>query len=264
MMQFGLTGRVALVTGGSKGIGRAVANALAGQGVHLAICARSKPELESAATELRALGVQALAIPTDMTDAEAVQRFVDSAANHFGRIDILVNNAVTSTQNTFDALSDEEFYYHIDVKVLGYIRAARAAWPYMKKNGYGRIVNVAGMTARIVTDFRMTNGVVNAAVTNFTKHLAEQTGNDGITVNAVHPGYTRTPRLQGILKRWAELEKLPLEEVTERRKQEIPIRRFIEPEDLAHLIVFLCSEQAGAITGQAIAVDGGSGRSINY
>ena len=263
-MQLGLAGRVALITGGSKGIGRAVATALAQEGVQLAICARGKPELDAAAEHLRSLGVQALAIPTDMTDAAAVERFVAASADHFGRIDILINNAVTSTQNTFAALSDEEFRAHIDVKLMGYIRCARAAWPHMRRGGWGRIVNVAGMTARIVTDYRMTNGIVNSAVTNFTKHLAEQTGKDGITVNAVHPGYTWTPRLEGILKRWAELENISFDEACRRRCAEIPIGRFIQTDDLANLVVFLCSNAASAITGQAIAVDGGSGRSINY
>ena len=172
-MQLGLKGRVALVTGGSKGIGRAVSTAFAKEGVNLAICARGPQELEAAAVELRGLGVQVIAVPTDMTQPDQVKAFVAKAAAHYGRIDILVNNAVTSTQNRFEGLSDEEFRDHIDVKVMGYIRCAREAVPHMQKNGWGRIVNMAGMTARIVTDFRMTNGVVNAAVTNFTKHLSE-------------------------------------------------------------------------------------------
>ena len=263
-MQLGLKGRVALVTGGSKGIGRAVSTAFAKEGVNLAICARGPQELEAAAVELRGLGVQVIAVPTDMTQPDQVKAFVAKAAAHYGRIDILVNNAVTSTQNRFEGLSDEEFRYHIDVKVMGYIRCAREAVPHMQKNGWGRIVNMAGMTARIVTDFRMTNGVVNAAVTNFTKHLSEQVGKHGITVNAIHPGYTWTPRLEGMLKRVAELEQKSLDQVSAERTKEIPIGRFIHPEDLANLTMFFCSEAAGAITGQAIAVDGGSGRSINY
>jgi NAD(P)-dependent dehydrogenase (short-subunit alcohol dehydrogenase family) len=263
-MQLGLAGRVALVTGGSKGIGRAVAMTLAAEGVHLALCARGEAELNAAVDAARALGVEAIAIPTDMTDAEGVQAFVARAAAHFGRIDILVNNAVTSTQNTFAALSDEEFRYHIDVKLMGYIRCAREAVAHMQARGWGRIVNVAGMTARIVTELRITNGVVNSAVTNFSKHLAEQVGRHGITVNAVHPGYTWTPRLQNILHKWAAHEGISLEEAGRRRQAEIPIGRFIQPEDIARLIAFLCSDAAGAITGLAIAVDGGSGRAINY
>jgi NAD(P)-dependent dehydrogenase (short-subunit alcohol dehydrogenase family) len=263
-MKLGLEDRVALITGGSKGIGRAVAVALAREGVHLAICARERAGLEEAAAELRGLGVRVFLLPTDMTVPEQVQAFVDQSAAHFGRIDILVNNAVTSTQNTFAALSDEEFRYHIDCKVLGYIRCARAALPHLEKNGWGRVVNVAGMTARIVTEFRMTNGVVNAAVTNFTKHLSEQVGRHGITVNAIHPGYTWTPRLEGMIRKAAVLEGQTIEQITAKRLVEIPIGRFIQPEDLANLVVFLCSDAASAITGQAIAVDGGSGRSINY
>jgi NAD(P)-dependent dehydrogenase (short-subunit alcohol dehydrogenase family) len=263
-MQFGLAGRVALITGGSKGIGRAVARMLAAEGVDLALCARGEAALGEAVTEMRSLGVRALGVPTDMTDPQAVRTFVAAAAGYFGRIDILVNNAVTSTQNTFAALSDEEFRYHIDVKLMGYVRCAREVVPHMQARGWGRIVNVAGMTARIVTDFRMTNGVVNSAVTNFTKHLSEQVGPHGITVNAVHPGYTWTPRLENGLRKWAELEGVSFEEACARRRAEIPIGRFIAPEDLAQLVTFLCSDAASAITGQAIAVDGGSGRSINY
>jgi NAD(P)-dependent dehydrogenase (short-subunit alcohol dehydrogenase family) len=263
-MQTGLSGRTALVTGGSKGIGRAVALALAHEGAKVAICARGVAELEEAAQAIRALGGEALAVPTDMTQPEAVRGFVDAAARHFERIDILVNNAVTSTQNSFSGLSDEEFQYHIDVKLLGYVRCAREVVPHMRSNGWGRIVNIAGMTARIVTEYRMTNGIVNSAVTNFTKHLSEQVGRDGITVNAVHPGYTWTPRLEAGVRRVAQLENISVEEACARRLEEIPIGRFIQPQDLANLVVFLCSEAAGAITGQAIAVDGGSGRSINY
>ncbi|RPI42730.1 MAG: SDR family oxidoreductase [Betaproteobacteria bacterium] len=263
-IQTGLSGRVALVTGASKGIGRAVAHALAREGARLVICARGVSELEAAAESMRSLGVEVLAVPTDMTDPAAIRAFVARALERFGRIDILVNNAVTSTQDTFAALSDEEFRYHIDVKLMGYVRCAREVVPHMRANRWGRIVNVAGMTARIVTDFRMTNGIVNSAISNFSKHLSEQVGKDGITVNAIHPGYTWTPRLEGGMRKVAQLEKVTFEEACARRLKEIPIGRFIQPEDLANLVVFLCSESASAITGQAMAVDGGSGRSINY
>jgi NAD(P)-dependent dehydrogenase (short-subunit alcohol dehydrogenase family) len=263
-VDLGLRGRVALVTGGSKGIGRAIAEGLGSEGVNLALCARDAAVLESATNGLRRLGIDVLGVQADVTRPGDIARFVAAAAQHFNRVDILVNNAVSSTQNTFDALSDEEFRHHIDVKLMGYVRCAREVLPHLRKNGWGRIINIAGMTARIVTEYRMTNGVVNSAVTNFTKHLSEQVGRDGITVNAIHPGYTWTPRLQGMLERLVDLEKAPLEEVRARRVKEIPIGRFIEAKDLANLAVFLCSDASGAITGQAIAVDGGSGRSINY
>jgi 3-oxoacyl-[acyl-carrier protein] reductase len=263
-MDLGLKDRVALVTGGSKGIGRSVARALANEGAKLAICARGEADLGSAAEELRAAGADVLAVAADLVQPADIRRFVDSAVARFGRIDILVNNAVSSTQNSFAALSDEEWKHHLDVKLMGYVRCAREVLPHMQKARSGRIVNIAGMSARIVTEYRITNGAVNAAVTNFTKHLSEQVGKDGITVNAIHPGYTWTPRLEAVLRRWSELDGVPLEEVTALRLKEIPIGRFVQPEDLASLALFLCSDAASAITGQAIAVDGGSGRAISY
>ncbi len=263
-MNFGLRDRVALVTGASKGIGLSVARAFAREGAKLAICARGEADLEAAATELREAGAEVLHLRADVSKIDDIREFVEAAAGQFGRIDILLNNAVSSSQANFADLPDEEWKHHLDVKLMGYVRCAREVLPHMQKAGGGRIVNIAGMTARIVSEYRITNGAVNAAVTNFTKHLSEQVGKDGITVNAIHPGYTWTPRLEALLRRWAELDKLTLEQVTALRLKEIPIGRFIQPEDLASLVLFLCSEAASAITGQAIAVDGGSGRSIAY
>lgn len=263
-MQTSLAGRVALITGGSKGIGRAIAEAMARAGVRLALCARGDAALQEAAVELRSSGAEVLTVQTDTTQPDDIRRFVDAAATRFGRIDMLVNNAVSSSQSSFAALSDEEWRHHIDVKLMGYVRCAREALPHLERSGNGRIINIAGMTARIVSEYRMTNGVVNAAVTNFTKHLAEQAGPKGITVNAIHPGYTRTPRLEGALARWAELDGISLEQATALRLKEIPIGRFIEAADIANVVLFLCSDAASAVTGQAIAVDGGSGRAISY
>ena len=263
-MSGALEGRVALVTGGSKGIGRAVAEGLAREGARLALCARGQDALEAASRELRALGAEVLIQVADVTRAGDIARFVAAAAARFGAIDVLVNNAVSSTQGSFGALSDEEWQHHVDVKLLGYVRCARETLPWLEKSAQGRIVNIGGMTARDVSAYRITNGVVNAGVSNFTKHLAEQVGKHGITVNAIHPGYTQTPRMDAMIKRRAELEGHSIEEETRLRLAEIPLGRFIEPADIANLVLFLCSEAAAAITGQSIAVDGGSGRAINY
>lgn len=260
----GFAGHVAIVTGGSKGIGYAIANELAARGADVAICARGEAALDEAAQRLKRHGTRVLATKADVTQPADIATFVEQVADRFGRIDFLVNNAVTSTQDTFGGLGDEAWQYHIDVKLLGYVRFCRAVVPRMEAAGFGRIVNIAGMSARIVTDFRMTNGAVNSAVTNFSKHLAEQVARKGITVNTVHPGLTWTPRLETGLARWAELEGTTIEEQQRKRSAEIPIGRFVQPEELAHLVAFLCEERSGAITGQAIAVDGGSGRGIPY
>ena len=257
-------GRVAIVTGGSKGIGHAIADALASRGADGARCARGEAALAEAAARLERHGRRVFAARADVTDPAQIATFVDAVHDRFGRIDILVNNAVTSVQDAFEGLDDKAWQYHIDVKLMGYVRFCRAVVPRMAHAGFGRIVNIAGMSARIVTDFRMTNGAVNSAVTNFSKHLSEQVARKGITVNTVHPGLTWTPRLESGLVRWAELEGTSFEAQHLKRSAEIPIGRFIQPEELAHLVAFLCSDGSGAITGQAIAVDGGSGRGIPY
>ena len=257
-------GRLAIVTGGSKGIGLAIADELAAGGADIAICARGEPALKEADRRLARHGTRVFAATADVTKPADIAMFVEKVASTFGRVDILVNNAVTSFQDAFEGLDDQAWQYHIDVKLLGYVRFCRAVVPLMAGAGFGRIVNIAGMSARIVTDFRMTNGAVNSAVTNFSKHLAEQVAGKGITVNTVHPGLTWTPRLEAGLSRWAELEGTSVAEQQRKRSAEIPIGRFIQPEELAHLVAFLCSERSGAVTGQAIAVDGGSGRSIPY
>ena len=259
----GLEGRVALVTGGSKGIGRAVARPSRAKAC-ISRSARAASRARRRGGEPRASACQARH-PDRHDRRRSRAAFVAAAADHFGRIDILINNAVTSTQNSFAALSDDEFRYHIDVKLMGYIRCARAVWPHMRRRGWGRIVNVAGMTARIVTDFRMTNGVVNSAVTNFTKHLAEQTGKDGITVNAVHPGYTWTPRLEGILRQMGRAGEHLLRRGVQAPPRGDSDRAIHRARGSRATDRSTCARMRPArITGQAIAVDGGSGRSINY
>lgn len=261
-MNTGLTGRTALVTGGSKGIGRAVALALARQGVDVAICARGAGELEQAADAIRALGVRALALPTDMTEPEAVRAFVDTAADHFGRIDILVNNAVTSTQNTFAALSDEEFRYHIDVKVMGYIRCAREVVSGMRAAGWGRIVNISGLAARQTGN--AVGSMRNIAVAALTKNLADELGPAGIQVNVVHPGVTRTERTAPLVAERARASGRSEAEVEAEMAASNSIRHLVTAEEVAWIVAFLCSPRSRAINGDVIAAGGGAPRVIHY
>jgi len=259
-MEFGLKGKVALVTGGSRGIGRAVALTLAGQGAYVAICGRSRESLEATAAE----GVRAWAYQADVSRPEDVERLVADAAAAAGRIDILVNNAVTSTSARFDELTDDEFRYHIDVKLMAYIRAARLVLPHTAGQSWGRIVNVGGMTARIVAPLRMTNGVVNAGVANFTKQFAGYAAQHRVTVNCVHPGYTATGRVMQIFACEADEAGTDIEQAMARRTADIPLARLIEPRDIANAVLFFCSPLAEMITGQCIAVDGGSGEAVVY
>jgi NAD(P)-dependent dehydrogenase (short-subunit alcohol dehydrogenase family) len=260
-----LAGKVALVTGGGRGIGRAVSLALAAQGVSVALCGRTKETLDATAEEIREHGVDAWPIVADVTDHDALGRFVEQAANaNSGGFDILVNNAVTSIGAPFDELTDEDWQYHLNVKLMAYIRGSRLALPFLRKSGGGSIVNIGGMTARISAPLRMSNGVVNAGVANFTKSFADFVAKDRVTVNCVHPGATATERMMKNVQRRASDAGVSIEEMTARTVSEIPLGRLIAPEDIAQSVMFFCSPMASMVTGQVIAVDGGSAPVINY
>lgn len=263
-MEFQLNNKVALVTGGSRGIGRATALMLAENGANVAICGRTADSLDKTATDIRAHGVQCWAYQTDVSKVSEIESLVQRIGVDAGQLDILVNNAVTSTSARFDQLTDEQFQYHIDVKLMAYIRIARLVLPLLEQRSGGRIVNVGGMTARIVAPLRMTNGVVNAGVANFTKQFAGYAARSNITVNCVHPGYTATERVQQVFERESKETNETIETVIARRTADIPLGKLIQPEDLAAAILFFCSPMARMITGQSIAVDGGSGTAIAY
>jgi len=263
-MDFQLKDKVALVTGGSRGIGRAVSLILADHGANIAICGRTQQSLDKTVCDLKAKGVEAWGYQTDVSRLEDVERFVADAASNAGRIDILVNNAVTSTSAPFDELTDDQFRYHIDVKLMAYIRIARLVLPHMAKQGAGRIVNIGGMTARIVAPLRMTNGVANAGVANFTKQFAGYAAHHNVTVNCVHPGYTATERVTQIFEREARESGADIDAIIAKRKGDIPLGKLIQPEDIASAALFFCSPLANMVTGQCIAVDGGSGQAVIY
>ena len=263
-MQFDLNGKVALVTGGGRGIGKNVSLMLAQNGAEVALCGRTQETLDETAAEIRAMGRQAWPVVADVRKYENIKSFVSEVVEAAGRIDILVNNAVYSVSAPFDEQSDENWQQHIDVKLMSYIRCAREVMPHMRTQGGGRIVNVTGMTARIVAALRPTNGVVNAGATNFTKSLATHLGPDNITVNCVHPGMTVTDRMHGNFERRAKDAGVSIEEIAAQTVSEIPMGRLIDPDDIAKAVLFFCSPMADIVTGQAIAVDGGSGTAVNY
>lgn len=264
-MDLGLEGKIAIVTGGSKGIGRSTALALAQEGADVSICARGVEDLEDAAAEIRArTGRRALAVRADMGDAEDIANLVATTVAQLGGVDILVNNAVNSTAAPFMELADADWYNHINVKVMGYVRCSREVIPHMRARGGGRIINIGGMAARSANSLTNSNGVTNSAVSNIAKNLSDQVAADGILVNCIHPGTTRTPRQTMLLERQARDANVSIEEAERRAVSRIPIGRMVEPEDIADLVLFLVSGRAGAITGQTIAVEGGAGRGIHY
>ncbi|MEL0108365.1 MAG: SDR family oxidoreductase [Rhodospirillaceae bacterium] len=263
-MDFGLSGKVAFVTGGSRGIGRAAALMLADHGASVVICGRTQETLDQNVADIRAKNVNAWGFQTDVSRTEEIEKFVDDATKAAGRVDILVNDAVTSSTAPFDELTDDEFRFHIDVKLMAYIRVARLVLSHMEKQKAGRIVNIGGMTARIVAPLRMTNGVVNAGVANFTKQFAGYAARYNVTVNCVHPGYTATERITQMFEGEAKEANVDLDAILAKRTGDIPLGKMIQPEDIASAALFFCSPLADMVTGQCIAVDGGSGEAIAY
>lgn len=262
-MDLRLKGKVAVVTGGSMGIGRAIAEALAEEGVDVAIVARSAGALEKVAAEIgERTGSKVIAVPADVTDTANVTAAMDRIAEHFGRLDILLNGAAHPgglVRTQLDEAEPEGLLQDINIKVVGYMRCAKAAAPHMKKNGYGRIINLGGLTGR---GSKQMSGMRNVAVCHLTKTLSDQLGPFGITVNVIHPGVVETPHIHELYEKEAKLQGLTPEEVEANYAKVTPIRRVLQPPEIADLAVFLASERAGAITGESIACDGGITRGI--
>jgi 3-oxoacyl-[acyl-carrier protein] reductase len=263
-MDFELQGRVALVTGGGRGIGRAVCLALAANGADVALCGRTLETLEATARDVRAYGVRAFPIVADVSELANIQRFISEAASAAGRVDILVSNAVSSLSAPFNEQTDDHWRHHIDVKLMAYIRGAREVLPHLQANGWGRIVHIGGMTARITAPLRVTNGVVNAGVSNFTKQFSHHAAPHNVTVNCVHPGTTVTERMMNMFNRRAQDDGVGVEDIEADTIANIPMARLIRPDDIANAVLFFCSPMANVITGQSIAVDGGSAQAVMY
>lgn len=262
-MDLRLKGKVAVVTGGSLGIGRAVTEALAAEGVRVAIVARSQGPLERAAREIaEATGTEILAVPADVSNTEQVQAMMDRVAAHFGRVDILVNGAAHPgglVRSELEHASPEGLLQDIDIKVVGYLRCAKAAAPHMKKGGYGRVINIGGLTGR---GSKQLSGLRNVAICHMTKTLSDQLGPSGITVNVIHPGVVETPHIHELYAKEAKLQGLTPAEVEANYAKVTPIRRVLQPDEIADVVLFLASERSGAITGESIGVDGGITRGI--
>lgn len=262
-MDLQLAGKVALVTGGSVGIGKATALELAKEGVDVAICARTKGTLEAAANEIsQKTGRRILPLPTDTTDPAQVNAMVQSTVGTLGRLDILVNNAGRpggQATGPLSEVSDEDAMEDITFKFMTYLRSSRAAAEHMKRQGFGRIINVGGLAGRNVGTIA---GARNLAITHLTKNLSDELGQYGITANVVHPGGTRTERTAGLVAEEAQKQGISEEEAEKRMYGGTAIRRIVDAEEVAYLITFLASPLSASVTGEVIAAGGGVGRAL--
>src|SRR5438105_5997490 len=266
-MDLELAGKTAIVTGGSRGIGKAVARELAAEGVDLAIVARSAEALNQAAAELaESSGRRIVPIVADTGNDESVKAMVEQAAAALGHLDILVNCAAQpggqAPPPRLAEITDDAFYSDVNVKVMGYVRCAREVAPHMIRQGWGRIINISGLAAR---QSGSTIGTIrNVSVAALTKNLADELAGHGVNVTCVHPGMTRTEKTPGVVRRQAEALGITSEEVERRWAGFNLIGRLVTAEEVAEVVVFLASPKSVAINGDAIPVGGGTPGAIYY
>jgi len=266
-MDLELTGKTAVITGGSRGIGKACARELALEGVDVAIVARTLEPLKAAAAELaKETGRKIVPIAADTTSDESVQAMVEQAGSALGHLDILVNSAAKAggfaPEPRLPEVTDTDFWDDMNTKVMGYLRCAREVAPYMQRQRWGRIINISGLGAR--NSGSILGSMRNVSVVAMTKNLADQLGPDGINVTVVHPATTVTERrIQKDIED-AQREGISVEELEKRLAANNAIRRLVTAQEVAYVVAFLASPKSVSITGDVIAAGGGSGRAIYY
>jgi NAD(P)-dependent dehydrogenase (short-subunit alcohol dehydrogenase family) len=257
-MELGLRGKTAVVTGASKGIGLAIARALAAEGVALAIAARSGDVLERHARELTdAHGVPVEPYAADLGTAAGVSGLAGFARERLGPIDILVNNAGAIPAGTIDSLDEERWRAAYELKLWGYVRLSKALLPEMRARRTGTILNIIGNAGRQPSAGYIAGGLANAALMNFTKALALDAGRDNVRVNAINPGPIRTDRIRELAEQQAKARGVLVEEVEAAQGRSIPLGRVGEPEEVATVAVFLVSDAASYVHGAVVPVEGG-------
>src|SRR6202521_4611556 len=262
-IDLGLTGRVAIVAAASRGLGRAVAEELAREGAHVAICARTASTLaETAAHIQKATGREVFHQTLDVTDSVAVAAFVAAVETRFGRIDICVTNSGGPPSNVFKNTKPEDWRAALDQLLMSTIFFARETLPRMQKNKWGRLITITSSAVKQPVDGLLLSNSVRAAVTGLARTLASEYAADGITVNNVCPGYTRTARLDTLASSISARTGVKPEEVFANWEREIPLGRVGRPEEFAAAVAFLASERASYINGVSLAVDGGLVRSL--
>lgn len=260
-MDLHLDGRKAIVTGGSKGLGRAIAGELAREGADVAICSRDQEEVSQAGKELETHGRVVFARAADVTDPDQVKQFVADSASALGGIDILVNNAGRAHPGTFATLTDEDWKEDLDVKLFSMIRCSREVLPHMKDRGGGRIININAVQGKSPDPRFFATTTDRAACLAFTKTLSIELAPEGVLVNSVNIGFVVTPQ-------WANIHQHRAPELSEDEfftrmaEADVPLGRFGNPDEVSGMVAFLASDRASYITGASIDIAGGMGRYI--
>lgn len=266
-MKLGLKEKVVLVTGASKGIGKAIAVAFAAEGSRVVLNARNQQELEQAVQEIRQSGGYALALAADVMSTSEVQRLAQQTVERFGTVHVLVNNAGgAGGLASFEELSDEDWINVFNLNVLSTVRMTRALLPFMKQQKWGRIINIASESGIQPDPFMPHYNAAKAAVINLTKSLSKAYASDGILVNTVSPAFIKTPLVEQLLAAQAQEQGVTLQKAEQaflrQNRPHIELGRPGTPEEVASAVVFLASEAASFITGANLRVDGGSVASV--
>ena len=257
-MDLGLTGKNAIVTGGSQGVGLAIAQGLAREGCNVAIGARGKERLDQAADNLRSLGVSSFPVIADFSSSEGCSKFVADASAQLGGIDILINNVGGMTPGSIESLTDEQWQASIDLNLMSFIWTSRAALPHLKQSSAGRILNVSGLSGTQLLPGAWTTTIANTGILGITKQLANELAANNITVNSICPGTVRTeawmgPRAEGM----AKARGITADEVRTMMASFAMLNRLAEPEEIGDVAAFLVSAKNSYMTGTTVEVCGG-------
>jgi 3-oxoacyl-[acyl-carrier protein] reductase len=262
-VDLGLANKVALVAAASRGLGRATAMELAREGANLVICARGAEALERTRASIESgAGVQVRAVVADLSQPADIERVASAALETFGRVDVLVTNAGGPPAGPFERFGWDAWQRTVDLTLRSAVELTRAVLPGMRARRWGRVINVTSITVKQPVDNLILSNSIRSAVTGFARTLANEVATEGITVNSILPGYTRTERVEELAQANAAKEGITPRDVLARFEREIPMHRLGEPEEFAALACFLASERASYITGQSIVVDGGWIRSL--
>jgi 3-oxoacyl-[acyl-carrier protein] reductase len=262
-MDLGLNDKTAIVAASSKGLGKAVAHGLAAEGANVTICARHSDVLDKTAAEIREkTGAQVLAVQADLSEASDIKNVVRQTIDRFGTVHVLVTNSGGPPPGFFDDFGDEQWYKAVDSTLMSAVRLTREVLPVMRKQRWGRIIHITSVSVKQPIDSLLLSNAIRPAVVGMAKTLAGQLARDNVLVNNVCPGWTRTDRVDQLLKARAAREGVSPEEVYRSIASDIPIGRMAEPQEFANMVVFLASERASYITGGTFPVDGGAIKGI--